>query len=61
VGVVGEGCVADSVSALGDQVFHITVTEIESVVEPDSITNDVWRESMALVCIHTPILSISAR
>jgi hypothetical protein len=33
------------------------MTEIESIVEPDCVADDVWRESMTLVCIHPPILS----
>jgi hypothetical protein len=34
------------------------VAEIESVVEPDGVRNDIWRESVALICIHQPIVSI---
>ena len=47
-------------ASLCEQIFNISVTEIESVVEPDGVTDDVWRKSVALVCIHPPILSISA-
>jgi hypothetical protein len=49
----------DSDASLSHQVLKIAVAEIESVIEPDSIRNDIWRESMALVSIHGPILSIS--
>jgi hypothetical protein len=34
------------------------MTEVEPVVEPDCVTNDIGRESVAFVCIHLPILSI---
>jgi hypothetical protein len=28
------------------------VTEIEAVIEPDGVGNDIWRESVTFVCIH---------
>jgi hypothetical protein len=34
------------------------VAKIESIVEPDCITNDIRREAMAFVCVHPPILPI---
>ena len=34
--------------------------EVEGTVEPDCITDDVVWESMAFICVHSPILSISA-
>ena len=39
---------------------YIAVTQVEAIVEPDGIGNDIWRESVALVGIHWPILSESA-
>ena len=36
------------------------VAEIEAIVEPDGVADDIWWESMAFVSIHSPILSISA-
>jgi hypothetical protein len=35
--------------------FIIAVTEIEAIVEPECITDDVGWESVMLVCIHRPI------
>jgi hypothetical protein len=35
------------------------VTKIEAIVEPDCIGNDIWREAVALVCIHGPSVSTS--
>jgi hypothetical protein len=32
----------------------------ESIVPPDCVTGDIWRESMALISTHEPILSITA-
>jgi hypothetical protein len=34
------------------------VTEVESIVEPDSLADDVGRESVAFVCIHCLIVPI---
>ena len=36
------------------------MAEIEAIVEPDGIADDIGRESVAFVCVHPPILSISA-
>ena len=36
------------------------MAEIESIVQPDCVRNNIWRESVALASIHEPILSISA-
>jgi len=33
------------------------VTEVESIVEPDRVTNYVWLESVAFVDIHPEIVS----
>ena len=44
-----------------EEIFNITVAEIESIVEPDGVGNDIGRESVTLVSIHRPILPISAR
>ena len=33
--------------------------QIESAVEPDSVADDIWRESVAFICVHEPILPIS--
>jgi hypothetical protein len=36
------------------------MAEIEAVVEPDGVGDDIGRESVAFVDVHTPILPISA-
>ncbi|MFT5334823.1 MAG: hypothetical protein ACJASY_003777 [Halioglobus sp.] len=33
------------------------MTEIESIVEPDCVTDDVWWKSVSFICIHPLILS----
>ena len=40
--------------------LEATKAEFESVVVPDFVADDVWRESVAFVGIHAPILPISA-
>jgi len=49
---------SDNDASLSQEIFNIPVAEIESVVEPDGITDDIWGEPVALVGIHWPILSI---
>jgi hypothetical protein len=34
------------------------MTEVESLVEPDGVADNIWRESVALVCIHRMILAV---
>jgi hypothetical protein len=45
-------------SAVGEKIFGIPVAEIEAIVEPDSIADDVRRESVTSIGIHPPILAI---
>ena len=47
-------------ASLGEQIFDIPVAEIESIVEPDSVTDDIGWESVPFVCSHGPILAIMA-
>ena len=54
------GYVADSDTSFSEQIFDISVAEIESIVQPNYVADDVWWESVAFVCIHPPILPISA-
>ncbi len=54
------GFAADGDASFGKQIFDVAVTQIESVVQPDSIGNDICWESVAFVCVHLLILPISA-
>ena len=49
---------ADSNAALCQKIFSISVAQVEAVVEPDCVGNDVRWESVAFVGIHPPILSL---
>jgi hypothetical protein len=49
---------ADGDAMFGKQIFDIAVTEIEAIVKPDKLRNDIRRETVALVGIHPPIISI---
>jgi hypothetical protein len=33
------------------------MAQVETIVEPDSVRNDVWREAVSFISIHPPILS----
>ena len=46
--------------AFREQIFNITVAQVESVVEPYGITYDIWWESVALICSHLTILANTA-
>jgi hypothetical protein len=49
---------ADSIASFGEQFFNVAVAQVEAIVEPDSIGNDIRRESVAFVGVHRPILAI---
>jgi hypothetical protein len=46
-------------ASLGQQVFNISVAEIESIVDPDCVGNDIWWETMTFICVLRPSVSIS--
>ena len=48
-------------ATLSQVVFDITVTEVETEVEPNRVGDYIWQKSVALVGIHGPILPITAR
>ena len=35
------------------------MTEVEAIVEPGCLTDDIWRESVTFIDIHVPILPVS--
>jgi len=47
---------ADGDSSLREEILYVPVTQVESIVEPDSIGNDVRWKSVTLIRIHVPIL-----
>jgi hypothetical protein len=55
-----DGLVTDCDAALSEEIFDISMAQVEPIVEPDGVGDDIRRESVALVSIHGPILSISA-
>ena len=48
-----DGFATDGDTAFSKKVFDIPMTQIEAIIEPDGVRNDIWRESMTFVCIHT--------
>jgi hypothetical protein len=54
------GLVTDSNVSLCKQIFNITMTQIETLVEPNCVTDNLGWEPMAFVGIHPPILSVTA-
>ena len=44
--------VTDGNAAFSEQILYISMTEIETIVEPDCVADDVRWESVALVDIH---------
>ena len=54
-----DGFTADGDASFSQQVFDVAVTQIEAIVEPNSVRNDIGRESVAFICIHPSIIRIS--
>jgi hypothetical protein len=50
---------SDVYTSLSQEVFNVTVAEIETEVRPNGIEDDVRREAVAFRSIHPPILSTS--
>ena len=48
---------ADSDSSLSQEILDISVTEVETIIEPDCVADDIWRKSVTFVCIHAGIVS----
>ena len=51
---------ADSDASFSQKIFEIAVTQIEPVVEPDGVADDIGWESVSFISAHSPILSKSA-
>ena len=49
---------ADSDPSFSEKVFNISMAQIETIVEPYSVADDIGRKSVALGCIHGLILAI---
>jgi hypothetical protein len=54
--LIREGCDA----SLSKQIFDVSMTEVKPEIEPNSVADDVGRETMAFVCIHRLILAFTA-
>jgi len=50
--------VRDGNASFSESIFDISMTHIESVIDPYRVADDCRRESMSLVSIHRPILAI---
>ena len=51
-----DGFATDSDVWFSEKIFNISVAQVEAVVAPDGITDDVGCESVAFVYIHIPII-----
>jgi hypothetical protein len=49
---------ANGDASLGQEVLNIAMAQVEFVVEPDRVRNDIWWESVSFIGIHPPILAI---
>ena len=52
---------ADSYATLSKEILDVSVTQVEAIVEPDGVADDIGRESVSFICVHPPSLPISAR
>ena len=41
---------------LSEQAFDVPAAEVESIVEPNGMADDIWRESVAFISIHGLII-----
>ncbi len=61
---VADSFVRDRDPPLGEEIFDISETQAEAVIEPDGVTDDFGRESIAVIAgrrvIHRPTLAAAA-
>ena len=55
-----EGLPGYSYAAFGQEILDIPVTQVETIVEPDGITDDVEWKPVTFVCIHRLMLPVMA-
>ena len=55
----GDDFATDNGASFSDNIFDIPVAEIETIVEPDGVTDDVRRKSVTFIGIHPEILPSS--
>jgi hypothetical protein len=51
--------VADRDTALSQDILDVAVAQVESIVKPDGVGDDLWRESVTLVGAHGNTLPAS--
>ena len=54
-----DSLVANDDASLSQDIFNIAVAQVEAIVEPNPLTDDISRESVIFVSIHGAILTIS--
>jgi hypothetical protein len=54
-----DGFIADSDASLSQEVFNISMTQVEAIAEPDGVTDDIGRKPVKLVGIHGASLANS--
>ena len=54
-----DGFSADYDSALSQEIFDVSVTQVEPVVQLNRTADDVRRKSMSPVGVHGPVVSIA--
>ena len=52
------GFIADRDSAFSEKIFDISAAQIEAIIEPDRVTDDIRWKSVAFISIHPPILAV---
>ncbi len=61
---LADGFVRDRDPPLGEEIFDISETQAEAVIEPDGVTDDFGRESVSVIAgrrvIHRPTLPAAA-
>ena len=62
---LANGLVGDGDSALREKVFDVSEAQTEAVIEPDRMTDDLWRKAMAAIAgraaVHSPSLTLMRR
>ncbi len=52
-----DGFAADGDASLSEQIFDVSVAEIEVIAEPDGVTDNIGWESVTFISIHRLIVT----
>ena len=51
---------ADSDAPLREEIFDVLVAQIDSILAPDGVGKNIWREKVAFISFNHPAVTVNA-